>query len=73
MLVILFNMIKNLSLFLYKVDVVIEILEIFQQLKMFGYFLYKKDDIEVEIKDLDKRYVDFCFECNEWKNDLEEY
>lgn len=40
---------------------------------MFGYFLYKKDDIEVEIKDLDKRYVDFCFECNEWKNDLEEY
>lgn len=40
---------------------------------MFGYFLFEIVDLNVERGDLEWENVYFCYICDEWGNDLDEY
>lgn len=67
------NMTENLTLFLETVDAATEILETYQQLKMLGHPLFKKENSNVKLGDLVETNAYLCQTCDEWRNDLDEY
>nr|XP_022330577.1 uncharacterized protein LOC111128905 isoform X2 [Crassostrea virginica] len=75
---------QSFSKFLKKIDDAAEILEIFKQLQISGYPLFrnfemsdlkgrKQLDVKIEVGDLEERKHSLLKSCNEWRNDLNEF